>query len=196
LTRGRREERRPLLLYTVGHGARPIEDLTAVVQGAGIALVVDVRSFPGSRRHPQFGKDALAASLRDAGIDYLWERDLGGFRQPRPDSRHTALRADGFRGYADHMETPEFDAAVRRVMREGAQRPAAVMCAESLWWRCHRRLLADSLVARGCEVRHVMPDGRQETHRLSGSARLVDGDVVYDVAEGQQELLPPEEAMD
>jgi uncharacterized protein (DUF488 family) len=166
------------------------------VQRAGIALVVDVRSFPGSRRHPQFGKDALVASLHDAGIDYLWERDLGGFRQPRPDSRHTALRADGFRGYADHMETPEFDAAVRRVMREGAQRPAAVMCAESLWWRCHRRLLADSLVARGCEVRHVMPDGRQEAHRLSGSVRLVDGDVVYDVAEGQQELLPPEDARD
>ena len=196
MTRGRREERRPLHLSTVGHGARPIEDLIAVVQGAGIALVVDVRSFPGSRRHPQFGKDALAASLRDAGIDYLWERDLGGFRQPRPDSRHTALRADGFRGYADHMETPEFDAAVRRVMREGAQRPAAVMCAESLWWRCHRRLLADSLVARGCEVRHVMPDGRQETHRLSGSARLMDGDVIYDVAEGQQELLPPEDGGD
>jgi uncharacterized protein (DUF488 family) len=186
LTGGRREERHLPHLYTVGHGARPIEDLTA--------LVVDVRSFPGSRRHPQFGKDALAASLRDAGIDYLWERDLGGSRRPRPDSRHTGLRADGFRGYADHMETPEFDAAVRRVMREGAERPTAVMCAESLWWRCHRRLLADGLVARGCEVRHVMPDGRQETHRLSGSTRLLDGDVVYDVAEGQQEPVPPEDA--
>ena len=154
-------------------------------------VLVDVRSFPGSRRHPQFGQEALARSLEAAGVDYRWERDLGGFRKPRPDSPHTALRSEGFRGYADHMQTTEFETALARVLRGAESRRVAVMCAESLWWRCHRRMLADAVLARGWEVLHLLPDGGLQTHRLSAAARMVGGRLVYDVPEGQLELAPP-----
>ena len=119
----------------------------------------------------------------------LAERDLGGFRKARPDSRHTALRNAGFRGYADHMETEAFRTARDRLVDMAREVPTASMCAESLWWRCHRRMLSDSLTAIGCDVRHVMEGGKQQPHRLSAAARLEDGALVYDVPEGQQELL-------
>src|SRR5438876_8172073 len=147
-------------LYTVGHGARPVEDLLQTLRSAGIERLVDVRSFPGSRRHPQFGKDALAGSLASAGIQYVWCPELGGFRKPRDDSPHSALRHAAFRGYADHMDTEEFGRSLRWLMEAGAEQPTAFMCAESLWWRCHRRLLADALVARGCTVYHLMAGDR------------------------------------
>lgn len=127
----------------------------------------------------------MAGSLRGAGIEYEWRRELGGWRKARPGSRHTALRSPGFRGYADHMETGEFREAVDGLIEAAAGARTTVMCAESLWWRCHRRLLADALVARGYDVRHIMEDGRQEPHRLSPEARVVDGDLVYDVPSRQ-----------
>jgi uncharacterized protein (DUF488 family) len=179
-------------IYTIGHGTRTIEEFIELLRGAGIERLVDVRSFPGSRRHPHFGKDALAASLTEAGIAYEWERDLGGFRKARADSRHTAIRNAGFRGYADHMETPKFRAARDRLIEGSEQTRTTVMCAESLWWRCHRRMLSDSLTAAGCDVRHIMEGGKQDAHRLHPEAR-VDGDtVVYDVAQAEQGSLLPE----
>jgi uncharacterized protein (DUF488 family) len=179
-------------LFTVGHGARPIELFLDLLRGAGIRHLVDVRSAPGSRKHPHFGKDSLAASLADTGIGYRWERALGGWRKPKVASPHTALRSDGFRGYADHMETDEFVQAVVGLIAEGNERRTAFMCSESLWWRCHRRLLSDALTIRGCEVLHLMEGGRLERHHLSPMARVEAGRLVYDVEEGQQELLPPE----
>jgi uncharacterized protein (DUF488 family) len=176
-------------VFTIGHGARPIETFLQLLQGAGVRRVVDVRTAPGSRRHPQFGKDALSRTLEGHGIAYDWEQELGGFRKPRPDSRHTALRNAGFRGYADHMETEGFRRARDRLVQAAGDTPTACMCAESLWWRCHRRLLSDSLVAAGCEVLHIMEGGRQEPHHLTGAARIVDGEVIYDLPEGQGELL-------
>jgi uncharacterized protein (DUF488 family) len=180
-------------LFTIGHGARDIEAFVALLRTAGVEVLVDVRTAPGSRKHPQFGRDALAASLASAGIEYVWEgRALGGWRRPRPDSRHGALRSAGFRGYADHMETEEFLAARERLIELGAARPTAVMCAESVWWRCHRRLLADALVAADAEVRHIMDGPRLEPHRLSAQARIEDGLPVYDVAEdasGQRRIV-------
>jgi uncharacterized protein (DUF488 family) len=126
------------------------------------------------------------------GIEYLWEgRDLGGFRRAKPDSRHVALRSQGFRGYADHMETEGFRDARDRLIALASERRTAVMCAESLWWRCHRRMLADGLVAAGCEVLHVMDRGKLDAHRLSGPARLEGDSVIYDVPEedsGQRRL--------
>ena len=142
--------------------------------------MVDVRTAPGSRKHPQFGKDALATALQSRGIEYVWRKDLGGWRRPYPASRHVALRSAPFRGYADHMGTDEFEAGIEWLIETSAETPTAVMCAESLWWRCHRRMLADALVARGCSVVHIMTRGELQRHRIHPAARVVDGAVVYD----------------
>jgi uncharacterized protein (DUF488 family) len=177
-------------MFTVGHGARPIESMLTLLRSAGVRRLVDVRTAPGSRKHPQFGRDSLAESLSGAGIEYVWRKELGGWRRPRPDSRHTSLTSPGFRGYADNMETAEFRETVAWLVETARRTPTAVMCAESLWWRCHRRMLADALVVAGCDVRHIMEGGRVEPHRLSPTLRVDGGDLVYDVSEGlQQELL-------
>jgi uncharacterized protein (DUF488 family) len=171
------------VIRTVGHGARPVEELVAVLAAAEVATLVDVRRFPGSRRHPQFGRDALAATLREAGVRYVWEGEtLGGRRQRRPDSRHTALRNPSFAAYADHMDTPEFRTALERLAAG-----AAVMCAETLWWRCHRMLIADALVMRGVTVEHLLDVGHSQPHRVTEGARPdADGWPVYDA----QQALP------
>jgi uncharacterized protein (DUF488 family) len=173
-----------LPVFTIGHGTRNIDTFLDLLDGTGVRRLVDVRTAPGSRKHPQFGKDALAASLRERGIEYeWWGKELGGFRRARPDSRHTAMRSAGFRGYADHMETEEFRRARDRLVATSKDVPTAVMCAESLWWKCHRRMLADALVAVGVEVVHIMEGGKLTPHPLSKNAR-VEGDLpVYDVEE-------------
>jgi uncharacterized protein (DUF488 family) len=180
-------------LFTVGHGARNIEAFLDLLRGAGVRRLVDIRTAPGSRKHPHFGRDALEASLAGAGVDYVWEGEaLGGWRRPRQNSRHASLRSSGFRGYADHMETEDFREARQRLIDGSARLPTTVMCAESLWWRCHRRLLADALLAAGCEVRHIMDGPRLEPHRLSPQARIEDGLPVYDVPEdhsGQRRIV-------
>ena len=179
----------PPTIFTIGHGTRDIEEFLSLLRGAGVRLLVDVRSFPGSRRYPQFGKDALAASLESMGITYEWKKELGGFRKPRRGSRHTALASAGFRGYADHMETDEFRAARDWLIRASTETTTAVMCAESLWWKCHRRMLADALVAAGCGVRHIMTGGKIDEHRLHPAARAEDGLPVYDVSPRQGQLI-------
>lgn len=180
----------PPVVWTVGHGTRSIDVFLDLLRGPGIRLLVDVRTAPGSRKHPQFGQAELARALREAGITYAWRKELGGWRRARPDSRHTAIRSPGFRGYADHMETAEFREALRWLMDRARATQTAVMCAESLWWRCHRRLLSDALLVAGSEVRHIMEGGRLEPHRLSRGARVVDGTLVYDVAAGQEGIGP------
>jgi uncharacterized protein (DUF488 family) len=162
-------------VFTVGHSTRPIEELLALLAGAGIRTLIDVRRFPGSRRHPQFSRDALAASLAGAGIGYVHEPDLGGRRNPRPDSPNTAWRVAAFRGYADHMDTPEFQAALERLIARSAAETVAILCAEAVPWRCHRRLIADALVARGLTVLHIMGPGRADPHELDANARIVSG---------------------
>lgn len=167
-------------VWTVGHSTHPIERFLDLLRGAGIRRLVDVRTAPGSRKHPQFGRDALASSLEGAGVAYAWRgEELGGWRKAGPDSRHTALRSAGFRGYADHMESETFRVALDRLLEEAEETPTAVMCAEALWWRCHRSMIADAVVARGHEVRHLMPDGSVADHRPR-FARIEDGVPVYD----------------
>jgi uncharacterized protein (DUF488 family) len=179
--------RAPLL--TVGHGTQEAGQLADLLRGAGVQVLVDVRSYPGSRRHPQFGREALADWAPAEGLDYRWEPRLGGRRAARPDSRNVALRNDAFRGYADHMASAEFGAALDEVLAEAARRRTAVMCAESLWWRCHRRLLADAAVlTRDADVQHLLPDGRLTPHRVTDGARPAGGYVVYDV--GTDRPLP------
>ncbi len=171
-------------LYTVGHGSRSTEELVSVLRARGVERLVDVRRYPGSRRHPHLGYEALASTLPDFGVTVeWWGEQLGGRRKGVVGSRHTAWRSDVFRAYADHMDTEEFRRAFDRLLAslpDGG--PAAVMCAETLWWRCHRRLIADALVVRGVEVVHLLQEGQSASHELHGSARRGrDGYPVYDV---------------
>ncbi len=158
-------------IYTIGHSTRPIELFIAMLQAFGIELVADIRRFPGSKRHPQFGSEALAASLREAGIDYIHLPELGGRRKPLPDSRHTEWRNDAFRGYADYMDTSEFKDAVAMLEAAAAQRPTAYMCSEAVWWRCHRALVSDHLKSEGWQVMHIMDIGKATEHPYTGPAR-------------------------
>lgn len=171
-----------MTLRTVGHGAQAADELVDLLASAGVTSVVDVRRFPGSRRHPHFGRDEMARWLAEAGIAYRWEPELGGRRAPVEGSPHLALRNSGFRAYADHMETPEFGTALAEVVAGAEAAPTAVLCAEGLWWNCHRRLLADAVVLRHeVEVEHILPDGRRSAHTPTEGVRR-DGDrLVYDV---------------
>ena len=171
-----------MTLHTIGHGTLPAEAFAAVLHDAHILAVADVRAFPGSRRHPHFGRDAMAAWLPEAGVGYRWLPALGGRRRPVPESAHVALRNTSFRAYADHMETEEFAGGVAELLElAGSRGGVAFLCSESVWWRCHRRLLSDHLVlVRGEEVVHLMHDGRGTPHAPTAGVRL-DGDrLVYD----------------
>jgi uncharacterized protein (DUF488 family) len=167
-------------IYTVGHSTRSLDEFLALLGAHGVTSLVDVRTVPRSRRHPHFGADRLATALLAAGVEYWHEPGLGGLRKPRPDSSNTAWRHAGFRGYADYMETPAFEGAVARLV-ERAQATArlAMMCAEAVWWRCHRQLIADALVARGLEVRHITSEARPAEHELTSFATVAAGRVRY-----------------
>ena len=166
------------VLYTVGHSNQPAEALVMTLLEAGVRRLVDVRRFPASRRNPQFNREALASLLAVRGIEYGHAPELGGRREPLPDSTNSALRDPGFRGFADYMATAEFEGALQVLIDEAGRLPTAIMCAESLPWRCHRSLIADALVARGIEVRHLV-GGRQRPHELSVYARVEEGRVTY-----------------
>jgi uncharacterized protein (DUF488 family) len=169
-------------LLTLGHGTASAEELVALLAGAGVERLVDVRTAPGSRRHPQFRRETMAGWLAEAGVAYRWEPELGGFRKPAPDSVNHVLRHPAFRGYADYMRTPPFWVALDRLLAEAAMAPTAAMCSETLWWRCHRRLLSDAAVlVRGAEVLHLDHRGGQEPHRPTEGVRR-DGDLLaYDL---------------
>jgi len=174
-------------LHTVGHGTLPAEAFVALLDSAHVGHVVDVRSFPGSRHNPQFGREAMERWVPHAALGYTWMRGLGGRRRPVAGSRHVALRHDAFRPYADHMETPAFLAGVEELLALAVSESIAVMCSESVWWRCHRRLLADHLVlVRGIEVINVMHDGRLTPHAPTEGVRLAGDGLVYDVG-----ITPP-----
>jgi uncharacterized protein (DUF488 family) len=171
------------LLYTVGHSTHTLDDLVALLRRHEIAQIADVRITPTSRRLPHFSREALAGALPRSGIAYVHMKDLGGRRRPAPDSPNTGWKNAGFRGYADHMQSEEFATALRALERLAGERRTAVMCAEALWWRCHRRLIADALVARGHRVVHIASGGGLDEHRLTAFADLRDGTVVYPPAE-------------
>jgi len=168
-------------VYTIGHGNRPLAEFTALLEQSRIACLVDVRAFPGSRRHPHFGRAELERSLPAAGIEYTWEGvSLGGRRTPRLDSPHLALRNASFRAYADHMQTDDFRDAVHRLLECSAQIRVAIMCAERLPWQCHRYMISDYLVARRIEVRHLIDASAPREHRLRDEARVHGADLIYD----------------
>jgi uncharacterized protein (DUF488 family) len=156
-----------MTIFTVGHSTRSAEELLGLLDEAGVKLVADVRRFPSSRRHPQFNRGALASWLPAEGIGYVHVPGLGGRRAPVPDSPNTGWRETAFQGYADHMDTDEFRNALADLEVAAAERPTAIMCSEAVWWRCHRRLIADALLVRGWRVEHLgIGDGRS-VHELT-----------------------------
>jgi uncharacterized protein (DUF488 family) len=167
------------VLYTIGHSTRSIEEFIALLRENGIGLLADVRSIPGSRRVPQFGQQELRASLEAAGIDYLWMPELGGRRKVSPDSRNTAWRHPAFRGYADYMETEAFAEGLMMLADLACAVPVAIMCAEAVWWRCHRSMIADAMKWAGFDVRHIMGPGKVVPHPWTGAARVVRGKLTY-----------------
>jgi uncharacterized protein (DUF488 family) len=169
-------------LITFGHGTAGRERIVRLLHDAGVTAVVDVRIAPGSRRDPDLAGSRLAAWMPAHGIAYRWEPDLGGYRTPPPDSPDVVWRNTSFRGYAAHTRTPGFVAAMERLLREAAAAPTAVMCSEAVWWRCHRRLIADfAVLARGARVHHLMHDGRRHLHVPTPGVRLrEDGLLLYD----------------
>lgn len=160
-----------------------------MLEAAGIRVLADVRRHPGSRRNPQFSATALARDLPSAGIDYVPMPELGGRRPARPDSPHTAWRNAGFRGYADYMDTPGYAAVRARLMALARTHRTAVMCAEAMWWSCHRSLIADDFKARGWEVIHLQAPGRDEPHPYTAAARIVDGRLAYPPQDAAQARL-------
>lgn len=170
-------------LYTVGHGTRSVAELASVVSSAGVALLVDVRRYPASRRHPHLSRAALEQDLPPLGIAYEWCEALGGRRSRSPASRHSAWRNEAFRAYADHMDGADFRAALDSLL---GPLPLAVMCAETLWWRCHRRLIADAATLAGVEVVHLLGEGQSQPHRLHENVRAdEEGWPVYDKGQGR-----------
>lgn len=169
-----------LSIWTIGHSTRTITAFIEMLTAHKIEAVADMRRFPGSRRYPQFDQDALRASLADAYIAYEPFPELGGRRKSRPDSHNTAWRNASFRGYADYMETDAFRAGIARLLELAGRERTAMMCSEAVWWRCHRRIIADYLLVRGIPVAHLMPDGRIEPATLTPGARpQSDGSVTY-----------------
>ncbi|HJT27228.1 MAG TPA: DUF488 domain-containing protein [Pyrinomonadaceae bacterium] len=166
-------------VFTVGHSTRSGEELVEILKAHGVEVLVDVRSFPGSRRYPQFNRVALSELLGKAGIEYRHEPRLGGRRAPRADSHNTAWRNAQFRGYADHMETEVFRKGVEDLLELARDRRVAVMCAEAVWWRCHRGLLADYLKALGHTVLHILDEKKIEEHPYTPAARIIDNKLSY-----------------
>ena len=203
-----------MVIYTIGHSTRSWDDFVTLLIAHAIGRLADVRTIPRSRRHPHFSTEALAGALERSGIEYRHFPGLGGLRKPRPDSRNSGWREEGFRGYADYMETAEFASAITELIewaggnsledtserggparashangaprRSGARESVwgsprgvaprvVMMCAEAVWWRCHRQLTADALLARGAEVRHITGRGPAAVHQLTDFARIVDG---------------------
>jgi len=166
-------------VLTVGHSNRSIEDFLTLLPSHDVVRLVDIRTVPRSRHNPQFNTDALAGSLAGAGIEYVHMAALGGLRHPKKDSINSAWRNDSFRGYADYMQTAEFNAAIEQLIQLAAGKRTAIMCAESVPWRCHRSLVADALVARGHDVEHIMSPTKRNPHALTPFARVDGARVTY-----------------
>lgn len=166
-------------VWTIGHSTRSSDDFGKILLAHEIQVLVDVRSFPGSRRYPQFNREALAEYLSGIGVDYKHEPRLGGRRTPRKDSHNTAWQNASFRAYADHMETEQFREGVEELLEVAREVRVAVMCAEALWWRCHRSLISDYLKASGHKVIHLIDQTKTEEHPFTSAARVVDGRLSY-----------------
>jgi len=170
---------RELSIWTIGHSTRSIAEFIEALKSFDIQLLIDVRSFPGSRRYPHFNKDALRNSLADDAVEYLHLPELGGRRRALKDSQNVAWRNEAFRGYADYMETDDFEKGINRLLETSRRQRTAIMCSEAVWWRCHRSLISDWLKANGHEVIHIMAASKSEIHPFTSAARIVEGRLSY-----------------
>jgi uncharacterized protein (DUF488 family) len=167
-------------LYTIGHSTRTLDELVSALKAHGIETLVDIRAFPMSRRLPHFNREALEHSLQEQGIRYIWMKALGGYRKAtRKDSPHTALRNASFRNYADYTLTPEFDRAITELLELASTSRTAYMCAERVYFRCHRMIVSDWLLAHGHEVLHIDAEGPPRPHKLTPEARVINGEMIY-----------------
>jgi uncharacterized protein (DUF488 family) len=169
----------PAALWTIGHSTRSLEEFTGLLREYRIEGIIDVRRFPASRRYPHFNRPELEAALALDGIAYLWLPELGGRRNPAKNSINTGLRSVAFRGYADYMETESFRAGIERLEIAAGGKRAAIMCAEAVWWRCHRSLIADYLKAAGAEVIHILSSKNSTIHPYTTAARIIAGHLSY-----------------
>ena len=166
-------------IWTIGHSTRPFDEFVGILKSFNIEMVADIRSTPGSRRYPHFNKEQLIISLPENGIEYVHISGLGGRRKTRADSKNTRWRHTAFRGYADNMETDEFEVAIKDLERLASGKRVALMCSEAVWWRCHRSMVADWLKVEGWLVWHIMGIGKQEEHPFTVPARVVEGKLNY-----------------
>jgi uncharacterized protein (DUF488 family) len=167
------------LILTIGHSTRTLEDLIDLLRTHGVQLIVDIRTIPRSKRNPQFNEETLPLMLKKAGIDYVRLGELGGLRHPRKDSPNTGWRNESFRGFADYMQTPEFEAGINELISLAQDHSVAIMCAEALPWRCHRSLIADALLVRGIQVEHIMTLKKRTVHSITKWARVDGKQIMY-----------------
>jgi uncharacterized protein (DUF488 family) len=174
------------VIYTVGHSTRPIDEFIGILKAYGIGQLVDVRTIPRSRRNPQFSRENLPGSVTTAGMAYRHMPGLGGLRHPQRDSKNTGWRNAGFRGFADYMQTPEFQENLEELIQLASNAPTAIMCAEAVPWRCHRSLIADALVARGIDVQEILTKAKSQPHALTSFAKVKGNAITYpDVGDNQ-----------
>ena len=178
----------PLTIFTIGHSTHPFEEFAAMLAAHGIRQLVDVRTIPKSRRHPQYNTECLATELPALGIDYVHMKSLGGLRKPRKDSINTAWRNESFRGYADYMASEEFQKGIDRLIELAREKPTVIMCAEAVPWRCHRSLIGDALLARGAKVDDIMSATSRRAHTLTPFANVHGHEITYNT--GEPPLFP------
>ena len=162
-------------VWTIGHSTRDLEEFVGLLKENDVELLADVRSFPGSRKFPQFNKETLEITMPENGIEYVHLKQLGGRRKVKPDSKNTVWRHEAFRGYADYMETDDFRRGIDELLELAEDKRTAIMCSEAVWWRCHRSMISDYLKSKGVTVLHIMGEEKVEEHRYTSAARIVDG---------------------
>jgi len=167
-------------IWTIGHSTRPMEEFIAMLHSFNIELVADIRSFPGSRKFPQYNKETLQVSLPQSNIQYVHLKSLGGRRKVKPDSKNTVWRNAAFRGYADYMETNFFKDGIAVLEKLALKQRTAYMCSEAVWWRCHRSMVSDYLKVRGWKVMHIMGIAKDEEHPYTAPARIINGALSYE----------------
>lgn len=169
------------IIWTIGHSTRSLEEFVAMLHSFKIELVADIRSYPGSRKFPQFNKEALEISLPQNNIEYIHLKSLGGRRKVNPDSKNTAWRHLAFRGYADYMETSAFKEGIKELEMVALKQRTAYMCSEAVWWRCHRSMVSDYLKVHTWKVMHIMGIGKEDEHPYTAPARIINGELSYEV---------------
>jgi len=174
-------------LWTIGHSTRDMKDFIALLKKHKIAILADVRSLPGSNKYPQYNQENMVKDLENSGIAYRYMKDLGGLRKKNKHSHNTVWRNASFRNYADYMETPEFEKAIKELVKIAVENRTCICCAEAVWWRCHRSMIADYMKSKGWTVHHILSSKKTEEHPYTGPAQIIDSELVYGSGSEQYE---------